>query len=113
MEILTDREGADFAPTLREVCTSVQHAWFVNMPPSVSLGNQGTNTVEFHVLRDGTISKDSVKMVIASGKSDLDAASLKAIRGADPVSHLPEKFSQSFIVLRLTFHYNISTPKQK
>jgi TonB family protein len=90
---------------------SVKEKWMVNMPPSVMLGNQGVNTVEFRVLRDGTIPKEFIKMVFRSGKNDLDIASLQAIRQASPISHLPEKFSQPFILLRFMFYYNSHAPK--
>ena len=50
-------------------------------------------------------------MVSRSEKKDFDAASLRAIREAAPFEHLPEKFSQPFIVLRFHFYYNLPLPK--
>jgi outer membrane biosynthesis protein TonB len=111
IELLTDTEGLDFKPTLRELYRSVKEKWLSNMPPSVQLGNQGVNSIVFRVLRDGSIPKEFVKMAYRSGKDDFDAASLQSVREAGPVSHLPEKFSQPFILLRFTFYYNISPPK--
>jgi TonB family protein len=105
-EILTDREGVDFTQIVKEVCLSVSHAWFANMPPAVLLGEEGVNTIEFRILRDGGIPKEFVKITHLSGKDILDAASLRAIREAAPVSHLPEKFTQPFIVMRFNFYYN-------
>ena len=80
------------------------------MPPSVEKGEQGVNSVEFHILQNGTVPKDSVKMGFQSGKTALDAASLQAVREAAPINHLPDKFSQPFIVLRITFYYNVKPP---
>jgi TonB family protein len=100
VEMLTASEGVDFNSYLRDVYVSVKKRWFANMAPSVEKGQQGTNTIEFHVLQDGSVPKDSVKMIVSSEKNDLDAASMQGIQEAIPFNHLPEKFSRPFIVLR-------------
>jgi TonB family protein len=111
MELLSDAEGVDFNFYLRDVYVSVRKRWYANMPPSIEKGQQGKNTIEFRVLRDGNVPKDSLKMVSSSGKSDFDAASLEALREAPPFGHLPEKFSKPSIVVRFTFFYNLSPQK--
>ena len=111
MQLLTDLEGVDFNSTLQQAYRSVKDRWFANMPPDIEKGIQGVNKVEFRILRDGNVPKDSVKMVLRSGKDELDTASLRGISEAAPVSHLPEKFSQPYIVLRFTFYYNVEPPK--
>jgi TonB family protein len=111
IEMLSDTEGVDFNPYLREVYLSVKKTWFANMPPSIEKGQQGKNIVEFRVLQDGNVPKDSLKMVLSSEKSDFDTASLQGIREAAPFNHLPEKLSQPFIVLRFTFYYNLPVPR--
>jgi TonB family protein len=107
IEMRTDAEGVDFSSYLRGVYVSVKKSWFGNMPPSIEKGQQGKNIIEFRVLRDGNVPKDSLKMVLSSEKSDFDIASLQGIREAAPFSHLPGNFSQPFIVLRFTFYYNL------
>ena len=111
IEMRTDTEGVDFNSYIRDVYLSVKKRWFANMPPSVEKGQQGTNTIEFHVLQDGSVPKDSIKMVVSSEKSDFDAASLQGIQEASPFNHLPEKFSKPFIVLRFMFYYNVPIPR--
>jgi TonB family protein len=111
MRILSDTNGVDFNPYLRELHVSVKKHWFAVMPQSVQLGEQGITGVEFNVLQDGSVPKDSLKLVSGSGKASLDDASLDAVRKAAPFSHLPEKFSQPFIALRLTFYYNLPIPQ--
>jgi hypothetical protein len=106
LEVLTDTEDIDFNTYLRTVYISVRQNWYAVMPPSVETGQQGVNKVEFRIMQDGTSPKDFLKMTDHSGKEDLDRASLTAIRALEPFSHLPEKFSQPFIVLRITFYYN-------
>jgi TonB family protein len=107
MTLVTNTEGVDFSPYLREVYGAVKKRWFANMPPSIEKGQQGTNTVEFRVLRDGNVPKDFLKMVSSAGKSDFDAASLEGVREAAPFSQLPEKSSMPYIVVRFTFFYNL------
>jgi hypothetical protein len=103
--MLTDTEGVDFNSYLRDVYLSVRKNWFANTPPSVEKGQQGTSTFEFRVLRDGSVPKDSIKMVQASDKSDFD--SLQGIREAIPFYQLPEQFSKPYITLRFMFYYNL------
>ena len=107
LEMLTDREGIDFNTYLRTVYISVRQNWSAIMPPSVQTGQQGVNSVEFRIMQDGKIPADFVKLTAHSGKEDLDRASLTAIRALAPFDHLPEKFSQPFIALRITFYYNM------
>jgi TonB family protein len=111
IEMLTDTEGVDFNSYLRDVYLSIKKRWFANMPSAVQKGQQGTNTIEFHVLQDGSVPNASIKIVASSKKSDLDAASLHGIHEAAPFKHLPEKFSKPFIVLRFTFYYNLPIPQ--
>ena len=49
MELLSDTDGVDFNPYLRELHLAVKKRWFANMPPSIEKGQQGKNTVEFRV----------------------------------------------------------------
>jgi TonB family protein len=89
----------------------VKKRWYANMPPSIEKGQQGTNTIEFLVLQDGSVPKDSLRMVENSGKSDFDAASLQGVREVMPFNPLPAPFSKPFIVLRFTFYYNVPIPR--
>jgi TonB family protein len=107
LEMVSDKDGVDFKSYLRKLYSSVYKSWAgYNMPPSIEKGLQGKNTVEFRIQRDGNIQKDSLKMITSSQKSELDTASLGAVREAAPFDHLPENFSEQFIVLRMTFYYN-------
>jgi TonB family protein len=111
IELKTDTQGIDFNLYMRDTYLSVKKRWFANMPPSLEKGQQGSNAVELRVLKDGSVPKDSIKMVVSSEKTDFDAASLRAIQEAAPFNHLPEKFSKPFIVLRFTFYYNLPIPR--
>ena len=92
--MLTDTEGIDFNAYLRTVYISVRQNWSAIMPPSVQMGQQGVNSVEFRIMQDGKIPEDFVKLTARSGKEDLDRASLTAIRALAPFDHIPgEVFS--------------------
>lgn len=111
VEMRTDTEGVDFNLYLRDVYLTVKKRWFAIMPGSIGKGQQGTNAVEFRILRDGRVPKDSIKIITSSGKGDFDGASLHGIQDATPFNGLPDKFSKPFIVLRFTFYYNLPIPK--
>ena len=76
IEMRTDTEGVDFNSYLRDVYFSVKKHWSAKMPASLIKGQQRKNTVEFRGLQDGSVPKDSLKMVLSSEKSDFDAAQL-------------------------------------
>lgn len=111
--MLSEREGVDFDFYLRDLYVSVRKRWLAKMPGSVVRGQQGTNTIEFRVLQDGSVPKDSLKIVVSSGKNDFDEASLQAVRNAAPFNHLPEKSSKPDIVLRFSFYYNLPLPNTR
>ena len=111
LELLTDWEGIDFQPYVKDVFVAVRQHWYSVMPQSVQLGERGSNVVRFRVLRNGTVPPDSVQLEISSNKQDLDRTSSKAIQKAGPFKPLPEKFSKPFIELRFTFYYNCKPTK--
>jgi len=113
IEILTNTEGVDFAPFMRSVYGFIKREWFASMPPSVEQGDKGIVAIQFRVRQDGKVPGDSLKVVSSSGKREFDDASLSAIRNVTPFDHLPSKFSQPFVEVRMTFYYNISLPKKQ
>lgn len=104
--MLTDPGGLDWTTYGTSLFTSVYKSWIASMPDSVEKGQQGKNSVTFRVLRDGTVPDDSMKLASSSNASELDEASLKAIRAAAPFERLPEKCSQPLIHLCTVFYYN-------
>jgi hypothetical protein len=106
IELLTDPQGVDLRPYLRTVFMSVKKTWNGVMPPSVDNGEKGVNSVEFHILRNGSVSKDSVRLMFGSNKPDLDKASMKAVIESSPFEPLPENLTSDFLALRIVFYYN-------
>ena len=107
LEILSDKQGVDFAPYLNSAFKSINQHWFALMPVSVQLGTAGQNSVTFRVMGDGSVPKEFLKLESSSGKDLLDDASLRAIQKASPFKHLPDNFSAPFIELRAKFLYNV------
>jgi TonB family protein len=111
IEMRTDAEGVDFGPFKQSVYLSVKGEWFATMPSSVEKGDKGVVSIQFRVQQNGKVPFDSTKIISSSGKKEFDDASLNAIRNVAPFDHLPSKFSQPFVELRMTFYYNIAIPK--
>lgn len=107
--MLTDAEGLDWKTFGSSLYGSLNKSWIANMPDSVQNGQQGKNSVTFRVLQDGSVPDDSLRLISASGISQLDEASVKAIRAASPFSRLPGKFSGPSILLCTIFYYNPRT----
>jgi TonB family protein len=82
------------------------------MPASVAKGQKGINSVEFRILQDGSVPRDSMKSKASSGKADLDEASLSGILAAAPFAKLPADFTAPYIELRFTFYYNLEPPQR-
>ncbi|HEY2822059.1 MAG TPA: TonB family protein [Candidatus Acidoferrum sp.] len=107
LSMLSSAEEVDFRPYLRDVYAVVKKRWLANARPSLEKGEKGIDVVEFRIQKDGNVPKDLLTIKVGSGKSDLDAASLEAVREAAPFSKLPDKFAQAYIELRFTFYYNL------
>jgi hypothetical protein len=57
------RGGVDFNYYRRGLYLSVKKRGYANMPPSIEKGQPGTITIEFRVLQDASVPKDSLRMV--------------------------------------------------
>jgi hypothetical protein len=111
IKLLTDPEGVDFAPFVQSVYISVKRAWFGGMGSAVEKGAKGIVEIQFRIQQDGKVPGDSVKVLASSGPKEYEYAVLNGLRDAAPFDHLPSKFSQPFVELRMTFYYNVPVPK--
>lgn len=108
--MLTDTEGVDFNDYLRRVYITVKQNWFAVMPASVQLGDQGVVSLQFRILRDGSIGEGDPQRVFGSGKEPLDRAAISSIRASNPFPELPSAFRGPYIELRFTYYYNLPVP---
>jgi TonB family protein len=112
IELLTPTEGADFNSYMHNIYLTTRKRWLANLPPSVKSGERGKNVVQFRILRDGTVPKETCVIADSSKHDDLDEASLSAIRGAAPFGKLPDGFTADYIELRVGFSYNVGPPQR-
>ena len=112
VEMLTDTEGVDFNDYLRRVYIAVRNNWYAVMPPSVSLGDQGVVSLQFKIMRDGSVPDGQPFQVFGSGKEPLDRAAFSSIRASNPFPQLPPQFKGPYIELRFTYYYNLRPPTQ-
>ncbi len=112
VQMLTDTEGIDFNDYLHRVYIKVKQNWFAVMPASVYLGDQGVVSLQFKIMRDGSVPDGDPEQVFSSGKEPLDRAAFSSIRGSNPFQPLPAGFKAPYIVLRFTYYYNMPVPNQ-
>ena len=112
IELLTDTQGVDFNDYLRRIYYIVKGNWFAVMPPSVSLGEQGVVSLQFRIMRDGSVPDGMPVQVFGSGKEPLDRAAYSSIRASNPFPPLPAQFTGPYIELRYTYYYNLQPPNQ-
>ncbi len=110
IQMLTDNEGIDFNDYLHRVYIKVKQNWFAVMPASVSLGDQGVVSLQFRILKNGSVPDGEPAQVFSSGKEPLDRAAFSSIRGSNPFEPLPSGFKAEYIVLRFTYYYNLQPP---
>jgi TonB family protein len=106
-EILTDTMGVDFGPYLTRIVQIVRQNWYNLMPPSVypPIWKQGKLSVEFVILKDGTMSAMTVRT--PSGDVALDRAALGSITASNPFPPLPKEFPGKILGLRFYYFYNL------
>jgi outer membrane biosynthesis protein TonB len=110
IEMLTDTEGVDFNDYLRRVYLAVKQNWFAVMPASVQLGDQGVVSLQFKIMKDGSVPDSDPQKVFGSGKEPLDRAAISSIRSSNPFPTLPPQFKGPYIELRFTYYYNLPIP---
>lgn len=111
VEMLTDTQGVDFNDYLRRVYITVKQNWFSVMPASVQLGDQGVVSLQFKIMRNGSVPDGDPQRVFGSGKEPLDRAAVSSIRASNPFQPLPPQFKGDYIELRFTYYYNLPIPQ--
>jgi TonB family protein len=100
-------EGVSFEAYLLGIHSSIKRSLSATLPESVANGKKGVVVVRVRVQKDGSLSDDAVTIVTSSGKKDMDAASVSAIRAAVPFGSFPEGYLGSNLDLKFIFFYNI------
>jgi TonB family protein len=105
LELRSDPMGVDFRPYLLQVLAAVRRNWFAVYPEAARLGQRGQVTLEFAIVKQGTIAK--VVFTGQSGAKALDQAAVAAISASNPLPQLPTAFRGDRVVLSMTFMYNM------
>lgn len=111
IEVLSDTMGVDFGPYLKPIMKTVNDNWHSLLPASVypPLRKSGTVTIEFAILKDGTIL--GMKLARSSGDPPLDRACWASVTNSAPLPPLPKEFSGQYLQLRFMFCYNDACKK--
>jgi TonB family protein len=103
LEVLSDTQGVDFGPYLQRVLHDVRENWYRVIPESAMM-KKGKVTIEFAILKDGSVA--GLKVDATSGDVSLDRAAWGGISGSNPFPPLPVEFSGQYLALRFRFYYN-------
>jgi len=89
----------------------IRRNFLAKIPASAAGGEKGIVVVRFQIQKDGTLPDKSATILSSSGKKDMDAAALSAIRTAAPFARLPEGYAATTLDLQFSFYYN-SEPQE-
>ncbi len=106
VDVLSDTQGLDFGPYLRQVVHTVRDSWYSTIPRSANppTDKQGRVAIKFAIKSDGTITGEEVE--VSSGDATLDQTAFRGISALqfDP---LPKGYSGEQLSLRFKFYYNL------
>jgi hypothetical protein len=112
VEILTDTQGVDFGPWLKEWHSETDHTWQPLIPAEVNPPKleQGKVAIRFQVLPNGGVKEGSMVLEGRSGDATLDHAAWAALVGSKYPS-LPSAFHGQYLEIRAYFLYNMELPR--
>jgi TonB family protein len=112
LEVLSSTRGIDFRTYLDSLYFSIRRNFLATIPESAARGEKGIVVVRFQIQKDGTLPDKSATIVSSSGKKDMDAVALGAIRTAAPFARLPEGYAATTLDLQFSFFYNSEPPRE-
>jgi TonB family protein len=101
--ILSDTQGVDFGPYLKDVEGQVKENWYHLIPESASM-KKGKLAIEFAITKDGRVA--DMRLVASSGDAGLDRPAWGGITASNPFPPLPGEFTGRYLALRFRFYYN-------
>jgi TonB family protein len=91
-----------FPGYLQKMENKISGVW---APPPVSFQGEPANvTIQFNVMKNGHVERESIKVEKSSGNPFFDQAAMRAVYGADPFPPFPEFLSED----RLSIHFNFT-----
>lgn len=107
VDILSDTQGVDFEPYVRQMLQFLQKNWETIMPGEAKMGEKGKVKVTLEILPDGTLAIGDPQIEKSSDVQVLDKAAMNSIHNSVPFESLPQQFHGPFLKLRILFLYNI------
>jgi hypothetical protein len=109
-DILSDTQGVDFAPYLRQALPMVRKLWVSSLPKKVGQGSdsQTETVIRFAISQGGTISR--MELVEGSHQIAVDRAAWGSITGVGQLPSLPADFTGHSLILRI--HFRVNSPQQ-
>ena len=116
LEVLTDTQGVDFGPYLKQLVSAVKKNWFESIPEQAKppVLQRGQVAIQFVIMPNGRVA--GMQYTESSGDIALDRAAWGSITASEPFLPLPEKFHGPYFALRMHFAYNpikANVPEQK
>jgi TonB family protein len=104
-DIISDTQGVDFAPYMRQTLSMIKKSWVSSLPEEVAQAKNSRETViRFTISRDGAIS--AMELVESAHQLGLDRAAWGSITGVAPLPSLPAGFNGPSLILRIHFREN-------
>jgi TonB family protein len=105
-DILSDTQGVDFAPYLKQALPMFRKLWISSLPEEVTRDrdSQTETVIRFTISQDGTISR--MELVEASHIITVDRAAWGSITGVGQLPSLPRGFNGPSLILRIHFRVN-------
>jgi len=102
IDILSDTQGVDFGPYLKDVAARVRENWYKLIPADADL-KKGKVAIEFKILKSGEVKE--MKLVAIAGVA-LDRPAWASITASNPFRPLPNTFDGQYLALRFRDFYN-------
>jgi TonB family protein len=102
VDVLSDTQGVQFGPYLRNLLAHVRKSWPAFMPNDEAKRGESTVIVEFEILPNGKIAHDA-KIASSSGDAEVDQAAIFAVRYWKIFDPLPQEFHGPSLKVRVTF----------
>jgi len=106
VDVLSDTQGVDFNPYVRDILKQIREQWVKLMPQEARTSQlkQGVTDIRFTIDPDGTL----VAMHLDGSAQDqaLDRAAWGSITGVGHFPPLPKEFHGPHLEMRVHFHVN-------
>ncbi len=110
VEVLSDTNGIDVTPYVKEVAKKVRTEWLPLVPENARapMLKQGKVTIGFAILAKGKVT--GMHLVQSSGDTSMDRAAWGGIYQAQPFPELPKGIEHGYLQCRFHFYYNLKKP---